>query len=82
MLLMAKTRKPKAESPVETPKRSVGRPPRTDVATIHAEVDSAIVDAFDQFMASQSLKPTRTSAIETALREFLEARGFWPPKKT
>ena len=49
---------------------------------VHAWVAEEIGEAFEQYLDSLEPRPTATSAISLALKEFLQRRGFWPPKKS
>ncbi len=68
---MAK-RKTKPVSTTKTPSRS-GR-------TVYAWIDERIRHAIDRFLASEDA-PTLTKAMETAWKEYLQKRGYWPPKE-
>lgn len=42
--------------------------------------DKGIWDALDAFMASLPYKTGYTDHINLALKEYLQAKGYWPPK--
>lgn len=53
------------------------RPNRRGVQ-LHLWVAPAVADSLDAYRMAQDLQPTTTSVIESAVMEFLAARGFWP----
>lgn len=68
-------------------KRKIGRPPkrpiepgqsRSSAYVIAVRLDPALGAAFDRWVGSMEVEPTMTAAVETALREFLRAKGFYP----
>jgi hypothetical protein len=69
---MGDMRKKKMPKVAERPVRE-GRNLNFWVSSRHAR-------ALDDYLASMRPAPTITSSMETALEEFLERRGFWPPK--
>lgn len=77
MLAMAKEQKN-----TKQPSRGRGRP-RKYVApkTIHAEVSPEIGKAIEAYRNSLEYRPVMVDVLEKALTEFLEKRGFWPPKE-
>ncbi len=62
-------RKKKMSSTTKTPVRS-GKP-------VHAWVRDPVRDALDAYLAQPEV-PILTHAVELALIEFLQRRGFWP----
>lgn len=55
------------------------KPPARSGAPVFAYVPQELRDALDDYLNKTKPKPSLTAAIETALEEFLQARGFWPP---
>ena len=49
--------------------------------TIAAKVSVSLSEALEAFVSSNRLKPRLNSILVAALEDFLQARGFWPPKK-
>jgi hypothetical protein len=41
-------------------------------------IDPLIMDALDEYCDRNILKPTKTTIVEIALREFLQKNDFWP----
>ncbi len=66
--------------PKKTPGEQQSAKPRPGYP-VFARLDSELGAALDRFFAAQRLKPTLTTVIEAALKEFLQKEGFWPPKK-
>ena len=58
----------------------------TDVAEestvwkLFTKIDVALKDPFDAYMESLEYPTDQARVIEKAFKEFLEKRGFWPPK--
>lgn len=44
----------------------------------HLEDD--LLKAFEEWRRSVKPKPDKSESLRESLREFLEKRGFWPPK--
>jgi hypothetical protein len=59
-------------------KKSPKKPARSGAA-VNVWVKQAVRDALDLYLAEADPKPKINSAMETALREFLAKRGYWPP---
>jgi hypothetical protein len=57
------------------PKR---KPTRTGVP-LHVWIDPAIAAALQAYLDGTEPSVFKTAAVESALREFLRARGHWPP---
>jgi hypothetical protein len=75
MPVMAKKR-PRATPPEE--QGEPRRPNRTGVS-LHVYIEPAIDGALQGYLDASEPKVSKTAAVETALREFLRARGHWPP---
>lgn len=58
-----------------------GRPAtgKTPTTTVYARVRPELGKALDAYLADQRPEPTVTRVVETALEDFLEAKGYWPP---
>ncbi len=65
----------KKPEPEDQPKR----PARTG-SPLHAWIDPAIMEALDAYVESTEPRVTKTSTIETAIKDFLRRQGRWPPK--
>ncbi len=46
---------------------------------INVWIDSHLWEALRVYLLSQRPKPSTTSVVETALEDFLRARGYYPP---
>lgn len=75
-----------------TPKKKPGRPvdpnsKRSLGVNRHASprkvfhLSQELLAAFDEYLSKTKPEPSEASALRLALEEFLEKRGFWPPKK-
>ncbi len=71
MPYMAKRKKPVRRGKPAVPNRT-GTP-------LHVWIDPEIAEALQGFLASADPRISKTAAVESALREFLRPRGFWPP---
>lgn len=62
----------------------LAQPPKKRRVTrgVQFYTDDELADAFDQFLASLSAneRPTKRAVIETAVREYLRLKGYWPPE--
>jgi hypothetical protein len=66
-----------------TGKRGRGRPPVDNPKSraYSARLDDELQEAWNQFMAAQSLPTSDAVVIRAALQMFFADRGFYPPKK-
>lgn len=55
--------------------------PRSD-EVLHVRIDPAIDAALDAYLDATEPRVSKTAAVESALREFLRAKGYWPPKSS
>jgi hypothetical protein len=62
-------------------KKKPGRPPqgRSPAFVVYARVDPAFEAIMERYLSETEPAPTQTAVIETALKEFFRARGYWPP---
>lgn len=70
---MARKKKPDGDG---APKKPV----RTGVP-VHAWVDAEVVEALDKFVSEFEPRISKTSAVEAALKAYLRANGYWPPRR-
>lgn len=75
MLLMGK-RKPKAADPKGRARE------RGAVRLLGVEVDAALLDAFDSFLADRKPRLSKRAAVEWMMERFLTEQGSWPTAKT
>ena len=54
------------------------RPARRNRVALHVLIAPALAEALGGYLSSAEPRVTRTAAVESALREFLKARGQWP----
>lgn len=47
---------------------------------VNAWLDSELMSALQDYMQSLEVPPTLTRVLELTVREFLQKRGFWPPR--
>jgi hypothetical protein len=61
-----------------------GRKPtgRTPYVTVYVRVRPELAKALEDYRSSLRPKPTQNAVAETALEDFLTAKGFWPPAPT
>lgn len=54
---------------------------RSDKRSIQFFTNDRLADAFEAYLASKEDDdpPSKKKAMETALKEYLAKRGFWPP---
>lgn len=52
--------------------------PQRSGRSVFAYIDDRIREAIDRFLASDDA-PTLTKAMESAWKEYLSKRGYWPP---
>ena len=80
MLLMEKPKPKKRGRPrkhADDPKSSDKRSSQA----VHFYVDPVFMRALDKFRQDfGEFVPPKTEVLERALREYLEKRGYWPPK--
>ncbi len=43
-------------------------------------LDPDLEKALESYFATLEFRPSKTRFTETAFKEFLKSRGFWPPK--
>jgi hypothetical protein len=78
MLTMSTSKKKPGRRPDPDSKRSKGEPRhRNPRKAFHASPE--LFDAMAAYIAATKPLPTDTQVLITALEEFLEKRGFWPP---
>ncbi len=78
MLGMSKQKRP-GRKPDPESKRSAGVDRHTKPReSFHA--DEALLEAMRQFIAETRPRTNKSEVMRTALEEFLEKRGHWPPK--
>lgn len=61
------------------PKRPYGQR-FAEEGSVFARIDDAIGEALDAYLKAQRPRPTMTAVLETALEDFLRAKGFLPPQ--
>ena len=74
-------KKPRNRGPKPDPasKRSQGQDRHTTPRkAFHAEAE--LFAALEKYIREADPAPNESAALRTALREFLERRGYWPPK--
>ena len=80
---MARKRKKPTEAEQQHPAEDE-RPKQPSSRTgtpLHAWIDDEIAGAFQEYIESTDPRVSKTASLETALKEFLRSRGFWPRKK-
>ena len=75
MPTMAKKKTPSPEA-TKTP---APKSARTGVP-INVWVDEEVSAAMDAYLASTDPVVSKTAAVDSALKQFLREKGFWPPK--
>lgn len=62
--------------------RKRGRKPtgRTPTVPLLARVSPSLAEALQRYIDEQRPAPSQNSVLETAIEDFLAAKGFWPPK--
>lgn len=66
-------------------KKATRRTPATtaepeDIWKLFTKIDGALKAPFEAYMESLEYPTDQARIIEKAFKEFLEKRGFWPPK--
>lgn len=64
------------------PKKKTGKAPgRSEKRSFQFYASARLAGAFEAYLASKEDDdpPTIKSAMETAMKEYLAKRGFWPP---
>ena len=80
MLVMSKDKKKPGRKPAPDSKRTLG----TDRHTLPRKAFHAPAELFaalDRYATATRPSPTESAVMRIALEEFLEKRGFWPPKE-
>jgi hypothetical protein len=78
MLVMSEKKKP-GRKPSPDSKRSKGEDRHAQPRkAFHAPAE--LFSALEKYVAETRPAPTEAAALRIALEEFLEKRGFWPPK--
>jgi hypothetical protein len=49
---------------------------------LFTKIDGALKEPFEAYLASLEYDVDQARVIERAFKEFLEKRGYWPPKET
>jgi hypothetical protein len=64
-------------------KKNPGRPAtgRTPSVTIFSRVPPPLAEALEAYLDSLRPKPSTTAVVIAALEDFLQEKGFWPPKE-
>ena len=79
MLVMSKAKRP-GRKPSPDSKRTQGTDRHTQPRkAFHAPAE--LFAALERYVSESRPAPTEASALRIALEEFLEKRGFWPPKE-
>lgn len=60
------------KKPVQTTQNRAGVP-------LHVRINPAIDQALATYLESSDPEIKKTAAVESALKEFLAEKGFWPP---
>lgn len=60
---------------------TVGKDSSADIWRLFTKIDGSLREPFDEYMKSLEYPTDQSRIIEKAFKEFLEKRGFWPPKK-
>lgn len=61
-------------------KPGASKRPNREGVPVNFWLDEALAAAFGAYVESTSPRVSKTAAHEAAIREFLERKGFWPPK--
>jgi hypothetical protein len=77
MIAVAKKR----SRPSDPPPTGGEKPPRSGTA-LHCWIDDDLHAALEAFRKATEPEPSKTRTVETALKDFLRLRGFWPPRET
>lgn len=75
MQLMAK------DKPKTKPANNETKEGSADIWRLFTKIDGSLRAPFDEYMRSLEYPTDQSRIIEKAFKEFLEKRGFWPPKK-
>ncbi len=78
MQFMAKKKNPPMPEPVKPETVEAEQSP--DVWRLFTKIDIALKEPFEAYMKSLEYPTDQARIIEKAFREFLERKGFWPPK--
>lgn len=52
----------------------------SDTTQFSVRLSAEMVAALEAFIESLDPPPSRTAVITSALRQYLEGKGFWPPR--
>lgn len=56
-------------------------PNRTPAYLLNLRIDLELGEAFEEYLESSEPTPSKTAAVEAALKAFLRATGFWPRQR-
>ena len=57
-------------------------PPRERVGrNINIWLEPELGEALDAYLGSLRLRPSTKTVVEVAIKDYLAAQGFWPPKE-
>lgn len=59
---------------------SGGKKPQRSGVPLHAWIEGKIMTALESYLDSTEPRVSKTAAIESALKDFLKGKGFWPPE--
>lgn len=62
------------------PKKKPNREAKSRQPSMYLRYDEATDEAVRAFIAAQPVPPDKNAVGLTALHQFLERHGFWPPK--
>jgi hypothetical protein len=56
-----------------------GRKPQRSGVPLNAWIEESIMQALESYLDSTDPRVSKTAALESALKDFLKGKGFWPP---
>lgn len=57
------------------------KPESEEIWKLFTKIDGSLKTPFEDYLASLEYPTDQARVIEKMFKEFLEKRGFWPPKK-
>jgi len=73
---MSKSKKSATPADKDPSKATKGK-----TGVLFIRISKEVEDAIQSFQSAQRVTPDRTAVVMTAILEFLEKEGHWPPKK-
>ncbi|MFO0846623.1 MAG: hypothetical protein U0797_30360 [Gemmataceae bacterium] len=58
---------------------SSGKKPQRSGVPLNAWIEEPIMQALEMYLDGTDPRVSKTAALESALKDFLKGKGFWPP---